>query len=97
MRYEIVLSPEALEDLRSLKAHYRAMVRDEIEKCLRYGPTKTSKSRIKRLRGLSQPQYRLRIDEYRVFYDVEGDRVEILAIVAKTEAEYWLQKVGDNL
>ena len=41
--------------------------------------TKRSKSRIKRLRGLRHPQYRLRIDEIRVFYDVEGDRVEILA------------------
>jgi mRNA interferase RelE/StbE len=37
---------------------------------LRHGPTKLSKSRIKRLRGLEQPQYRLRVGETRVFYDV---------------------------
>ena len=51
---------------------------------------KTSKSRIKRLRGLARPQYRLRVDEVRVFYDVSGSNVEVLAIVPKSEAESWL-------
>jgi mRNA-degrading endonuclease RelE of RelBE toxin-antitoxin system len=46
-----------------------------------------SKSRIKRLRGLSRPQYRLRIGEVRVFYDVARNTVEVLAIVSKSEAE----------
>lgn len=53
-----------------------------------------SKSRIKRLRGLSRPQYRLRVDEIRVFYDVAGGTVEILAVVAKSEAESWLAQFG---
>ncbi len=47
---------------------------------------KTSKSRIKRLRGLRRPQYRLRVDEIRVSYDVAGNTVEILAIVPKSQA-----------
>jgi mRNA-degrading endonuclease RelE of RelBE toxin-antitoxin system len=51
-----------------------------------------SKSRIKRLRGVTRPQYRLRVDEIRVFYDVVGTDVEVLAIVAKSEAEQWLEK-----
>ena len=45
-----------------------------------------SKSRIKRLRGLSKPQFRLRIDDLRVFYDVAEKEVQILAIVPKAEA-----------
>jgi mRNA interferase RelE/StbE len=97
MKYEIILSPEAIEDLRSLKSNHRALIRDEIERYLRYEQIKTSKSRIKRLRGFSQPQYRLRIDEYRIFYDVMDDRVEILAIVPKSEVDYWLQQVGGTL
>jgi hypothetical protein len=32
MRYEIVLSPEAIEDLRGLKANWRATVRNIIKK-----------------------------------------------------------------
>jgi mRNA interferase RelE/StbE len=83
MRYDIVLSPEAVADLKLLDAHTKAKVKDLIEIHLRHEPTKTSKSRIKRLKGLKQPQYRLRIDEIRVFYDVEGNRVEILAIISK--------------
>ena len=95
MRYEIILSPEAVEDLRTLKANVRSAVRDAIEKHLRHTPTKTSKSRIKRLRGLSRPQFRLRVADVRVFYDVTAAAVEILAIVPKSEAGAWLEKAGE--
>jgi mRNA interferase RelE/StbE len=64
---------------------------------MRHEPTKTSKSRIKRLRGISRPQYRLRVEEARVFYDVTEDAVEILAIVSKDDAENWLAKAGEPL
>ena len=39
------------------------------------------------LRGIARPQYRLRVEEIRVFYDVSGATVEVLAIVLKPEAE----------
>jgi mRNA interferase RelE/StbE len=94
MRYEIILSPEAIEDWRGLQANRRAVVRDAIERHLRHTPTKESKSRIKRLRGVSRPQYRLRVDEIRVFYDVSEETVEILGIVEKSKAEAWLERVG---
>jgi mRNA interferase RelE/StbE len=95
MRFEILLAPEAVEDLRKLKAALRAAVREALETHLRHEPTKISRSRIKRLRGLSRPQYRLRVDEVRVFYDVSGSTVEVLAIVAKSETETWLAQFGN--
>lgn len=66
---------------------------------MRYEPEKTSKSRIKRLREMQRPQYRLRIDDLRAFYDVsytnDGDGiVEILRIREKAEAMAWLAKFG---
>jgi mRNA interferase RelE/StbE len=94
MRFDIVLAPEAVQDLKALKAGLRAAVRDTLETHLRHEPAKTSKSRIKRLRGLRRPQYRLRVDEVRVFYDISGATVEILAIVPKSEAETWLARYG---
>jgi mRNA-degrading endonuclease RelE of RelBE toxin-antitoxin system len=97
MRYEIILAPEAVEDLKLLDAHTRAKVKDLIEIHLRHEPIKVSKSRIKRLKGLRQPQYRLRIDEIRVFYDVEGSKVEILAIISKARAAEWLEKAGEKI
>ena len=63
MRYTIVLAPEAVDDLTHLKANVRAQVRDALETHLRHTPAKVSKSRIKRLRGLKRPQYRLRVDD----------------------------------
>ncbi len=94
MRYEIILAPEATEDLKRLKAHVRAAVRSAMEKHLCHEPTKTSKSRIKRLRGIRRPQYRLRVDETRVFYDVSEGVVEVLAIVPKSQAAAWLEAIG---
>jgi hypothetical protein len=57
-----------------------------MEKHLRHEPTNRSKSRIKRLRGIRRPEYRLLVDEMRVFYDVADDTVEVLAIVKKSDA-----------
>ena len=92
MRFNVVFAPEAVEDLRRLKANVRAEVRDRIEAHLRYEPRKTTRSRIKRLRGTSRPQFRLRVGDVRVFYDVSAMVVEVLAIVVKQEAESWLNR-----
>jgi mRNA interferase RelE/StbE len=95
MPFSIVLAPEAVDDLRRLRANLRAEVRAAIETHLRYEPAKTSRSRIKRLRGLRKPQFRLRVGDTRVFYDVQESVVEILAIVAKSEAGSWLSQFGN--
>lgn len=96
MAFEIVLAPEAIDDLRALKANIRAKVRTALEQHLRHQPTQVSKSRIKRLRGMSRPQYRLRVDEIRVYYDVAESTVEILAIVDKENAATWLAQFGEE-
>jgi len=96
MRYEIVLAPQAAASLRALAAFERSAVRDALETHLRYEPAKVSKSRIKRLRGLARPQYRLRVNDIRVFYDIAEEEVQILAIVTKAEAEAWLAAHGQT-
>lgn len=94
MRCEVVLAPEAARTFKGLPAYRRAEVRGALERHLRDEPTRVSKSRIKRLRGLSQPQYRLRVGEVRVCYDVTREAVEIVAIVTKAEAARWLAEHG---
>ena len=96
MRYDIIFAPEAAEDHDALVAHLRAEVRDCIESHLRHEPKKTSKSRIKRLRGYSRPEYRMRVGDIRVFYDVTEHAVEILGIVPKSEALEWLERYGES-
>ena len=94
--FEVVLAPSAVISLHALPARVRATVRDAMERHLRRAPTRTSKSRIKRLRGLSRPQYRLRVDDIRVFYDITEATVEVLAIVSKAEAQAWLDTEGTS-
>ena len=95
MRYEIIFSPEAMEDFSRLSARDRAIVRDAIEKRLRYAPDVVSKSKVKRLRGIRRPQYRLRVSQFRVYYDVAVGVVEVLAIVPKRRSSTWLDQFGE--
>jgi len=90
MRYEVVVAPEAALAFAALPAFQRSEVRDALERHLRHEPTRVSKNRIKRLRGVRRPRFRLRVGEVRVFYDVTSSTVEILAIVTKSEASRWL-------
>jgi mRNA interferase RelE/StbE len=94
MRYDIIFTPEALDDLKRLRAIDRAKVQEAVEVHLRHEPTKLSKSRIKRLRQLKHPQFRVRVDDLRIFYDVIEQQVEVLAILAKAETDDWLSRKG---
>jgi mRNA-degrading endonuclease RelE of RelBE toxin-antitoxin system len=94
MRHTIVLAAEAVEDFHRLPARLRAVVRSGLETHLRHQPTGLSRSRIKRLRGLARPQYRLRLEDLRVFYDVTGRTVSVLAIVPKKRTAEWLDQYG---
>jgi mRNA-degrading endonuclease RelE of RelBE toxin-antitoxin system len=96
MKYEIIFAPEAIRDLKRLSARNRSIVGDAIEKHLRVEPDKVSKSRIKRLHGIRRPQYRLRVDDIRVFYDIVETDVEILAIVEKPDVAAWLAEMGET-
>lgn len=95
MSFHIVFAPEAVEDLLRLSATTRTAVRAALETHLRHEPNKISRSRIKRLRGLRQPQYRLRVGDIRVFYDISDATVEISAIVNKSAADIWLAQFGE--
>jgi mRNA interferase RelE/StbE len=94
MRYEILLAPQAAEDLKRLRARIRSEVGEALESHLRHLPQKQSRSRIKRLKGITRPQYRLRVGEVRVFYDVSEGSVEVLAILEKKEVSEWLERSG---
>jgi len=94
MKYSIIFSTEARQDYDDLAAYIRAPVRDGIDKHLQQGPKRESKSKIKRLRELEKPGYRLRVGDVRVFYDVRAGEVEVLGIVDKKNADEWLRRRG---
>jgi mRNA-degrading endonuclease RelE of RelBE toxin-antitoxin system len=78
--------------------HDRRQILDAIERHLRYTPTQIGRSRIKRLRSMNSPTYRLRIGDYRVFYDVDEmlGIVTILRILSKAQALQYLIEVSDE-
>ncbi len=96
MAYRVVFTDNATEDLNALDARWQAMVRDAIRVHLTYEPAKQSKSRIKKLRDLRHPQFRLRVGEIRVFYDVIGEDVVVLAIISKEKTIQWLEERGEK-
>ncbi|MBI4518409.1 MAG: type II toxin-antitoxin system RelE/ParE family toxin [Deltaproteobacteria bacterium] len=93
--YEIVLKHGAIEDLDGLRKYDATQIADAMEKHLTHEPTKESRSRIKRLRGVSEPDYRLRVADYRVFYSVREQerRVDVLRIMHKDETREYCEEL----
>jgi mRNA-degrading endonuclease RelE of RelBE toxin-antitoxin system len=83
--FRIEYSPQAIADLAALRAFERAKVVAAIEKYLVHAPTQLSKSRIKLMRQPFWSQYRLRVDDERVYYNVDepARRVSVLRILTK--------------
>lgn len=94
MQYDIVLTDTAKGHYRGLGARGWALIKKGVKDHLAHEPMKLSRSRIKRLREMEHPEYRLRLDPYRVFYDVAGRAVVVLAIVPKDQTAGWLETHG---
>ncbi len=83
--FSIIFKGEAIRRLKKMKRFHAVAVLDAIEGHLREEPEKTSRTSIKRLRGHQETTFRLRAGDYRIFYDVIEDRVEIVQILHKSE------------
>ena len=83
--FKIIFTPEAIRQLKKLKRYHAATILDAIEKHLSEEPERTGKTSIKRLRGQQEATFRLRVQDYRIFYDVSEDKVEITQILHKSE------------
>jgi mRNA-degrading endonuclease RelE of RelBE toxin-antitoxin system len=78
--YEINYTVEAKEDLKSFRKFEQQFLADEIEGRLRFEPAVPARNR-KKLRPNDLAEWELRIDRFRVFYDVQ-DVVKIVKVVA---------------
>ncbi|MCX6998229.1 MAG: type II toxin-antitoxin system RelE/ParE family toxin [Kiritimatiellaeota bacterium] len=86
MRYRIRIVADADQELRRLPVFYRRQVAEAVDDFLGTEPTRESASRIKRLRQPAASVYRLRVGDYRVFYDVIGNEVTVLHVRHKSES-----------
>lgn len=85
-RYRIRIVADADEELRRLPVFYRRQVAQAVNGLLGTEPTRESASRIKKLRQPAASVYRLRVGDYRVFYDVIGDEVTVLHVRHKCDS-----------
>lgn len=84
--FEVVMRPGALRQLERLRRFDAVQILAAIDRHLRHEPDRTSRSRIKRLRGRQDSTYRLRVRDYRVFFDVADGVVTVLAILHKRDS-----------
>jgi mRNA interferase RelE/StbE len=96
MRYEVIVAKDAQDQFRKLDGRWRSSLKQAMREHLEHQPKRESKSRSKRLRGLRQPQYRMRVDDMRIFYDVNDEisRVEVLGFLDKSDTPEWLNLHG---
>jgi mRNA-degrading endonuclease RelE of RelBE toxin-antitoxin system len=90
--FDVVVAPTALRQLRRLRRIDIVRILDAVESHLRYEPERPTRSAIKRLRGRQDATYRLRVGDFRVFYDVDGQTVTIVAVLHKRETETFYRK-----
>jgi len=83
--FEVLVRPTALRQLRRLRRVDAVAILDALDLYLRHEPDRPNRSRIKRLRGKQDATYRLRVGEYRVFYDVGEGVVTIIAVLHKRD------------
>jgi len=84
--YKIRLSPQAITDLENLRTFHRTAIMEQVGRVLSVNPTLESRARIKRLKEPAPSQYRLRVADFRVFYDVEEGAVYVVRVMSKEAA-----------
>ena len=82
-RFMVEYDQAAVEDLRALRRVDQVAILDAIEGPLVDEPTRVSRTTIKKLDPPVLAAYRLRVGDYRVFYDVYEDRQIVLIIAIR--------------
>jgi mRNA interferase RelE/StbE len=78
--FQVLITADAQQDLDALRASDRKTILDAMEAHLTHEPMRVSRSRIKKLSQPAISQYRLRVGDYRVYYDVEEEAQHVVVI-----------------
>ena len=77
LMFRIELSDNALDDLRSLRKTEQVLILDSLETFLAHDPLNETRRR-KPLRSNPIASWELKIDQFRVFYDVDAEAEVVL-------------------
>ena len=90
-KFKVELSPAASRDLDDLEIEVVTKVLSDL-KILEENPFPRGKM-IKKIKGKKTAFYRLRIDKFRVFYEIHQMKIIILRIIGKKEADRYIKKL----
>ena len=90
-KLRVELSPAASRDLDDLELETVIKVLSDL-KILGENPFPRGKL-IKRIKGKRAAFYRLRIDKFRVFYEIQPEKVVVLRIISKKEADRFIKRL----
>lgn len=90
-KFKVELSPAALRDLDDLEMGLVTKVLSDL-RILEENPFPRGKL-IKKIKSKKASFYRLRIDKFRVFYEIQQMKVVILRIISKKEADRYIKKI----
>ena len=76
-KYEVVFTDDANKDLDKIKKFYARQIIKRIDAVLLQRAEDVTRSSVKKLRGFEK-LYRLRVGDYRVFYQVQSNEVTVL-------------------
>ena len=80
MNYSVSLKPRAQKELKGLPKEIRGLVVDALEKL-----KDNLAGDVKKLTNYS-PEYRLRVGQYRVLFEVEGTEVVVYRVLHRSKA-----------
>jgi mRNA interferase RelE/StbE len=90
-RFKIELSPAASRDLDDLEMGIVTKVVSDL-KILKENPFPRGKL-IKKIKGKKTTYYRLRVDKFRVFFEIQPMKIVILRIISKKEADRYVKRL----
>jgi mRNA-degrading endonuclease RelE of RelBE toxin-antitoxin system len=95
MKFKIEFATRAVKDLKSFSLETQKIILNESLK-LETDPFPLKK-KIKRIKGIKFPCFRLRIDfspdSYRLFYGIEKDIIYVLRIISKKDADKIIRNI----
>jgi mRNA-degrading endonuclease RelE of RelBE toxin-antitoxin system len=90
MAYAVIIKPNATGDIQYYRVNEQRIIIDAIKAHLRDKPDEMSK-RKKRLRPNQIAPWELRIDIYRVFYEIEGMNVHVVSVGHKVHNKLYIR------
>ncbi len=82
-KFQVVLSPKAAKELDAFNDAVCKRLTAGM-KILEENPFPKGKL-IKKIKGTSSDYYRLRVDKYRIFYFIEGNKIVVLRVLSKKD------------